>query len=236
MLICINCNISAHLFCAEYLQFQNPVEELHAIAVKDLSKEGKSRWKKTPPSEKNNDVFCILCQAKIKAVKVSASAAKLAAMDSKRKEKEDAKKRKSMNKPSSAKKSCTPKASAHIIWELCHVAAFQAQLILFTKVDKTQKMQRWDLIKEYFHGNEKQGILGVCSQLINGDGPFRALYKLVEGKHTLELLLKPSCCGNDTASSFVSGTNFTVADIATFGRNNKLMQGRAIWDMGLNVL
>ena len=40
MLICINCNISAHLFCAEYLQFQNPVEELHVIALKDLSKEG----------------------------------------------------------------------------------------------------------------------------------------------------------------------------------------------------
>jgi hypothetical protein len=42
MLICINCNISAHLFCAEYRQFQNPVEELHVIAIKDLSKEGKS--------------------------------------------------------------------------------------------------------------------------------------------------------------------------------------------------
>ncbi len=43
MFICINCNISAHLFCAEYLQFQNPVEELHVIALKDLSKEGKLR-------------------------------------------------------------------------------------------------------------------------------------------------------------------------------------------------
>jgi hypothetical protein len=48
MFICINCNISAHLFCAEYLQFQNPVEELHVIAIKDLTKEGKLRWKKTP--------------------------------------------------------------------------------------------------------------------------------------------------------------------------------------------
>ena len=31
MLICINCNTSAHLFCAEYLQFQNPVDELHVV-------------------------------------------------------------------------------------------------------------------------------------------------------------------------------------------------------------
>ena len=78
--------------------------------------------------------------------------------------------------------------------------------------------------------------MGVCTQLINGEGPFCALYNLVEGEHTVELVLKPSCCGKDTALSYVSGTNFTVADIATFGSNNKLMQGRAIWDMGLNVL
>ena len=43
---------------------------------------------KTPASEKNNDLFCILCQAKIKAVKVSVHAAKLAEKKSKRKEKD----------------------------------------------------------------------------------------------------------------------------------------------------
>jgi hypothetical protein len=74
--------------------------------------------KKKTPGEKNNVVFCILCQAKIKAVKVSTSEAKLAEKDSKCKEKEDAKKRKSIDKPLSAKKSCTTKASAHIIREL----------------------------------------------------------------------------------------------------------------------
>ena len=94
--------------------------------------------KKIPPSEKNNVVFCILCQAKIKAVKVSASAAKLAEKESKRKEKEDSK-CKSIDKPSSAKKPRSAKASAHIIRELRRVAAFQAQLILFTKVEKTKK-------------------------------------------------------------------------------------------------
>ena len=76
----------------------------------------------------------------------------------------------------------------------------------------------------------------MCTQLVNGEGPFRALYNLVEGEHTVELVLKPSCCGKDTASSYVSGIIFSVSDIASFGSNNKLMQGRAIWDMGLNVL
>jgi uncharacterized Zn finger protein (UPF0148 family) len=94
--------------------------------------------KKTPTIEKNNVVFCILCQAKIKAVKVSASAAKLAEKESKHKEKENSK-RKSIDKPSSAKKPCSAKASAHIIRELRRVAAFQVQLILFTKAYKTKK-------------------------------------------------------------------------------------------------
>ncbi len=78
--------------------------------------------------------------------------------------------------------------------------------------------------------------MGVCTKLINGEGPFHALYNLVAGEQTVELVLKPSCCGKDTASSYLSGINSTVADIATFGSNNKLMQGRAIWDRGLNVL
>jgi hypothetical protein len=113
--------------------------------------------KKHPQVRRTMLFFCILCQAKIKAVKVSASAVKLAEKESKRKEKEDSK-RKSINKPSSAKKPCLTKASAHIIRELRHLAAFQAQLILFTKVDKTKKLQRWALIEEYFHGNEKRGL------------------------------------------------------------------------------
>ena len=74
----------------------------------------------------------------------------------------------------------------------------------------------------------KKGIVGVCTQLINGEGPFRALYNLVEGEHTVELVLKPLSCGKVTALSYVSGINFSVADIVTFGSNNKLMQGHDI--------
>jgi hypothetical protein len=46
--------------------------------VKDLTKEGMVRWKKTPAGEKQNVTFCILCQAKVKAAKVSAQAMKVA--------------------------------------------------------------------------------------------------------------------------------------------------------------
>jgi hypothetical protein len=51
--------------------------------VKDLTKEGVKRWKKTPVGEKQNVMFCVLCQAKVKAVKVSAQAMKVAEKESK---------------------------------------------------------------------------------------------------------------------------------------------------------
>ncbi len=83
---------------------------------------------------------------------------------------------------------------------------------------------------------QKKGIVGLCIQLVNGNGPFRALYNVVESEHTVELVLKPSCCGKDTSLSHVAGVHFTVEDIATFRSNNKVMKGHALWDMGLNVL
>ena len=40
MSICINCNLSAHHFCAEYLSEQSPVEEHLYITPKDFTKDG----------------------------------------------------------------------------------------------------------------------------------------------------------------------------------------------------
>jgi len=58
---------------------QKPVnEDTMYITVQDFTKEGKARWKKTLSSEKDNVEFLILCLAKMKAVKVSAEAKKLA--------------------------------------------------------------------------------------------------------------------------------------------------------------
>ncbi len=78
-LMCINCNEPVHLFCAEYLIDQMPVaEETSYISVKDFTKEGKARWKKTSSADKDDVAFCILCSAKMKAVNVSVEANKLA--------------------------------------------------------------------------------------------------------------------------------------------------------------
>ena len=44
------------------------------VTVQDFTKEGKARWKKTSSGEKDNVAFCILCSARMKAVKVSVEA------------------------------------------------------------------------------------------------------------------------------------------------------------------
>ena len=161
-------------------------------------------------------------------------AMKLANKESKRQEKEN--QQQLIDNPSSATKPRSTKASATIIQELRHIATFQAQLFIFTKVDNTKELPRCALIEDYFHGIKKKCIEGVCIQLVNGKGPFCALYNLVEDEHTVELVLKLSCCGKETSSSYVVGVHFTVKDTATFGLNNKKMNRCALWDMGLNVL
>ncbi len=164
--------------------------------------------------DKQNVMFCILCQAKAKAVKVLAQAMKVA---------EKASKRKSASNGNAAKKKvkCT-KALATIIRELRCLAAFQAQLYIFTKVEKTKADIRFALIKDYFHGNTKKRIQGACAQLIEGVGAFLLLYNCTEEVETnAELVLKPSCCGSDTLSSYIAGVDFTVENINTFGINKK---------------
>ncbi len=63
--ICIiNCNRSAHHFCAKYLHEQSPVKEPFWIRMKDFTKEGRICFKKTPTVQKHDVMFCIPCQCK----------------------------------------------------------------------------------------------------------------------------------------------------------------------------
>ena len=113
------------------------------------------------------------------------------------------------------------KATIPIIRELHRLAAFQAQLYILTKVEKTEATLRYSLIEEQFHGCPHKRIKGACAQLIDGSGAFHLLYELKEGEHNVELVLKPSCCGKDTLSSFVAGVHFTEDDLHSFGHSKK---------------
>ena len=159
--MCFNCNEPVYLFCAEYLLEQKPVnKDTLYITLQDFTKEGMAGWKKTLLDKKDNVAFCIFCLAKMKAVKVSAAANKLA-----------------KHQPTSSgkapkKKMKSTKATTGIICELRCLAAFQAQLYIFTKVEKTKANLRYSLIEEQFHGCPRKRIKGACAQLIEGLGAY----------------------------------------------------------------
>ena len=50
-----------------------------------------------------------------------------------------------------------------------------------------------------------------------------------------KLVLKASCCGKATSSSYVAGVHFTVDDLYTFGVAKKV-KGRQLWLMGTTVM
>jgi len=106
---------------------------------------------------------------------------------------------------------------------------------MFTKVEKTKTDQRYSLTEEQFHGCSWKRIKEACAQLIEGSCAFRLLYNIKEGEHNVELVLKPSCWGKETLSSYIAGVYFTEDDIRTFGHNKKV-NVCALWAMGLTVL
>jgi hypothetical protein len=73
-------------------------------------------------------------------------------------------KHKSARNSSSAKKKpkCV-KAPVAIICELRHLAAFQAQLYIFTKAKKSKADVRFALVEGHFHGNPDKRIQGACT-------------------------------------------------------------------------
>ena len=98
------------------------------------------------------------------------------------------------------------------------LAAFYSQVYIFTKVEKLKAEICFALIEEHFYGNpQTKCIKGSCKMLVEGEGPFRALYIIIKGETKTELVLKASCCGRDTASLYVAGVHFTVEDLITFG-------------------
>ncbi len=51
MAICINCNLSAHHVCTEYLSEQNPLKVQLYIMPKGFTKEGKTHYRKLPAAK-----------------------------------------------------------------------------------------------------------------------------------------------------------------------------------------
>jgi hypothetical protein len=133
------------------------------------------------------------------------------------------------------KKAKSSNAPMSVICELCRIAAFYSQVYIFMKVEKIKADIPFALIEEHYYGNVLKRIKGACAQLIEGEGAFSTLYNVTESEYTRELVLKSSCCGKDTSSSYGAGFHFTLEDLVTFGVK-KRVKGCQTWALGLTVM
>jgi hypothetical protein len=140
--------------------------------------------KKTPHAHRQNDVFCLLCKARMIQKKLYPT--------------------KKLGAPRKTKKGKMG-PSAALLRNLRKVATYHCQTIIFTMVDKTSEKANHTAIDEVFYGNVRKNVIGACQQLVDGDHAFANLYNSYKGDDGNERCLKSSCCGQDTTSNYVAG-------------------------------
>ena len=104
-----------------------------------------------PRAHRQNVVFCLLCKAQMIQKKRHLT--------------------KKLGAPCKTKKRKMG-PSAALLRNLCKVAAFHCQTIIFTMVNKTSEKAKHTAIEEVFYGNICKNVIGACQQLVDGDHTF----------------------------------------------------------------
>jgi hypothetical protein len=219
-------NRQAHKWCIETLNSQAPAKDQLVIVPRDLGTMWQYCFKYLPVVHCQFVVFYHLCKAQMiqkklhptKNLRVKQKAPSL-----------------DISAPHKPKKGESTGPLAAVLRNLHKVAAYHCQSIIFTTVNKCLEKVKHTAIEEAFNGDVGKNILGACHQLINRDGPFFHLYNTHESDDRIKLVLKCSCCGNDTSSNYVAGQDITVQLLQTFV-NGKNFQGCAIWKMADSVM
>ena len=123
--------------------------------------------------------------------------------------------------------------SAGLLGNMCKVAAYHCQMIIFTVVNKTSDKTKHASFEKYFQ-NISENIIGACQQLVNGNEGFLNLYNNYEDDKRNHHVLKATCCGADAPSIYVAEKDFTAKTLTTF-RNGNAFSGRTIWAMADKV-
>ena len=89
----------------------------------------------------------------------------------------------------------TKKFPRNLVRELQRLAAFQCQVYIFTCVEKIGKEDRMKHVSEQYYGDAAKGIKGVCKQIVDGDHAFALRYETVVGDEGSERCLKTICSG-----------------------------------------
>jgi hypothetical protein len=178
--------------CIEMLNFQAPAEDQLVITPRDFGAMEQYCFKNLPVAHHEFVVVCCLYKArmiqkKIHPTKYLGVKQKAASLD--------------ISTPCKPKKGKSTGLLAAALRNLRKVAAYHCQSIIFTTVNKSSEKVKHSAIVEAFYGDVGMSILGAYQQLVNGDGQFSHQYNTHKGDDGVGLVLKVSCCGNDTSSN-----------------------------------
>ena len=210
--ICVNCNFTAHLDCADNLFVQRPKEDGAINYKSKLSKDGKERVKKFK-GDKDDIMICLFCMSSIEAGIQS---------------------KKGTGAPKKSKKASYEQLVKKVIVELRNLAIFHGLAFVYSSKEQMNNNEKMALLREYFYGtSEKKGI---AEQVFDGDGVFSQLYEMMEGAHGEERVLKSMYCGCDGTMSLVVNRHFQLSDITTFSNGTKELAAKTMWKHGANTL
>jgi hypothetical protein len=212
--ICINCNFTAHLGCAQQLFVQVPSADGGIDYRHHLSVAGKGRLS-TFTGNKDDVMLCLSCTSVInnrlkeKAVIISAPV-------------------KGKNKP-------TYESAVKIVKaELTRLAVLYAMSFVYGGEAKNNA-DKQTMLRDHFYGTKD--LKGSAQQLIDGDGVFHQLYEVNEGEDGEERRLKHIYCHNHASTlSLVIGRDITVSDITTISKGAKQLANTTLWSHATNTL
>lgn len=209
--VCINCNFTTHIECADHLFVQKPRKDGPIDYRGNLSIDGKARlvnWR----GDRDDIMICLSCISNIKTrLQGKAGGAPL-------------------KRP---KKQTYEKFVKNIVSELRGLAIVHAMSYVFGGEAKTNLVKQQEL-RDLFYGTDK--IKSMAEQLIDGDGPFHHLYEMIDGPNGAERTLKHEFYRSMGTMSLVVGRDIKLSEIVAMSNGAKPRASSTLWTCGMNIL
>lgn len=203
--ICINCNFTAHLHCADNVFVQGPKEDGAIDYFSNLNAEGKKRVANFK-GDQDDIMICMSCMSLIESVVQS---------------------NKKQNAPKKVRKATFEAFVKKVIIELRNLALFHAMTFVYTKTTQTNNKEKMNKLQRLYYGASE--TKGIVEQVFDGDGPFARLYEMVEGSNGEERVLKCMFCGTDSTMSVVVNKHFRLIDLTHYSDGTKMLTAPTLW-------
>ena len=204
--ICINCNFTAHLQCADNVFVQRPKKDGAIDYHSNLNGEGKKRVTNFK-GNKDDIMICMSCMSLIESTVKS--------------------KQKQQDAPKKVKKATFEAFVKKVVTELRNLALFHAMTFVYTKNEQSNNTVKMNKLLGLYYGSAE--TKGIAEQVFDGDGPFARLYVMMEGPNGEERVLKCMYCGTDCNTSIVVNKHFRLIDMTHYSDGTKTLTAPTLW-------